>query len=133
MSGAAHKPFTPADFPHRPFGFDAPIDPVAKRSKYGAVKTVADGIEFHSAAEARRYGELKLLERAKHIRQLELQPVYSIDIGGRHICRVILDFRYWEGTERFTEDVKGKDNPLSRLKRKLVEAAYPGTKVRIVK
>jgi hypothetical protein len=115
-------PFHAGSFPHRrPFGLEAAIDPVAKRNK------------FDSKREAARYGELKLLERAKHIRQLELQPVYSIDIGGRHICRVILDFRYWEGTERFTEDVKGKDNPLSRLKRKLVEAAYPGTKVRIVK
>jgi hypothetical protein len=126
-------PFHAGSFPHRPFGLESPIDPVAKRNKFGAVKTEVDGITFDSKREAARYGELKLLERAKHLRLLELQPAYSIDIGGRHICKVILDFCYWEGAKRVAEDVKGKDTPLSRLKRKLVEATYPGTKVRIVK
>ncbi len=106
--------------------------PLAKHSKYGARKTVVDNIEFHSAAEARRYGELKLLERGGYIRKLELQPVYRIEINGKHICKVILDFRYFEGQERVVEDVKGRDNAVSRLKRKMVEAAYPGTKIRLV-
>lgn len=91
-----------------------------------------DGIVFHSAAEARRYGQLKLLDRAGHIRQIELQPVYKIEIGGKHVCKVILDFRYWEGSLRIVEDVKGKDTAVSRLKRKLVEASYPGTKITVV-
>lgn len=102
-------------------------------NKYGAVRTVVDGITFHSAAEARRYGQLKLLERAGHIRQIELQPVYVVEIGGVRICKVILDFRYLEFGMPVVEDVKGRDTPVSRLKRKLVEAAYPGTKVRLVR
>ncbi len=104
----------------------------AKPSKYRARKTVVDNIEFHSAAEARRYGELKLLEKGGYIRRLELQPVYRIAINGIHVCKVILDFRYYEnGIGWVDEDLKGRDNPLSRLKRKLVEAQY-GIKVRLV-
>ncbi len=113
------------------FGADSLLPP--KRSKYGARKTVVDNIEFHSAAEARRYGELKLLEKGGYIRKLELQPVYRIAINGIHVCKVILDFRYYEnGVGWVDEDLKGRDNPLSRLKRKLVEAQY-GIKVRLVK
>lgn len=115
------------DLTVRPFGLEAP-----RVSKYRAVKTVVDGITFHSAAEARRYLQLKLLERSGHIRQIELQPVYKIEIGGKHICKVILDFRYWEGQLRVVEDVKGRDTAVSRLKRKLVEASYPGTKIMVV-
>ncbi len=111
----------------------------AKRSKYnvdrskdGIAARTVDGIVFASLAEARRYGELKLLEKGGHIRRLELQPVYTIEINGKHVCKVILDFRYFEGHECVVEDVKGRDNALSRLKRKLVESAYPGTKIRLV-
>lgn len=104
-----------------------------KPSKYGAKRTEVDGIVFHSKREAERYQELKLLEQAGHIRMLELQPAYPISVNGVHICKVILDFRYFEGQTRSVEDVKGVDNALSRLKRKLVEAAYPGTKVKVIK
>lgn len=102
-------------------------------TKYHAVRTTVDSIEFHSKREAARYSELKLMEKGGYIRQLELQPVYVIDINCKRVCKVILDFRYFEGGERVCEDVKGVDNALSRLKRKLVEAAYPGVKVRIVR
>ncbi len=104
----------------------------AKRSKYGAKPVIIDGHRFASQAEARRYGELKLLEKGGYIRRLELQPVYRIAINGIHVCKVILDFRYYEnGVGWVDEDLKGRDNPLSRLKRKLVEAQY-GIKVRLV-
>ncbi|MDD3747626.1 MAG: DUF1064 domain-containing protein, partial [Anaerostipes sp.] len=43
-------------------------------SKYGARKTVIDGITFDSKREAKRYQELKLLEQAGEISYLELQP-----------------------------------------------------------
>lgn len=115
-----------------PSMIDRPFAPPPARSKYGAVRTAVDGITFHSAAEARRYGQLKLLERAGHIRQIELQPVYVIEIGGMRVCKVILDFRYWEGQTRVIEDVKGKDTAISRLKRKLVEAQF-GVKITLVR
>ena len=48
------------------------------RNKYGARKTVIDGITFDSKREAIRYQELKLLERAGEIKDLELQPKYIL-------------------------------------------------------
>ena len=67
------------------------------RSKYGAVKTVVDGIAFDSKAEARRYRELWALWRAGEISgDLELQPEYEVRINGVAICR------YGENTRRLS-------------------------------
>jgi hypothetical protein len=41
-------------------------------TKYHAIPTEIDGIRFDSKAEARRYGELMLLEMGGVIRELEL-------------------------------------------------------------
>lgn len=104
-------------------------------NKYGAVKTVVDGITFDSKAEARRYQELKLLHKVGKITSLHIHPVFPIPNGELegvkgHICNVELDFQYFRDDWVF-EDVKGRDNALSRLKRKLVEAFY-GIKVDVI-
>lgn len=124
------------------------------RSKYKAVKTTIDGITFDSKREAKRYTELKILEKAGHITHLELQPEYQITINGAKICKYKADFRYFtvraESKERsfnskgewqtptltgdkegqIVEDVKGFKTPIYRLKKKLVEASYPGTQIK---
>lgn len=97
-------------------------------TKYKAKRTEVDGILFDSKGEADRYQELKLLERSGQINGLSLQPEFKIEINGKHICKVKLDFAYWENDERIYEDFKGMDTPISKLKRKLVEAKY-GIKV----
>ena len=109
------------------------------RHKYHAQPTEVDGYRFASTKEARRYGELKLLERAGEIHGLTLQPRYelSVDNGdypedgrGRSIPLgvYVADFRYFrkgaEGTELVIEDVKGFKTPLYRWKKKHVEAQY---------
>ena len=43
-------------------------------NKYNAVTTTIDGIKFASGAEAQRYCELKLLEKAGEIYDLEVHP-----------------------------------------------------------
>lgn len=48
------------------------------RSKYGARKTVFDGIAFDSKREADRYRELKLLEKAGKIKDLRLQVPFEL-------------------------------------------------------
>ena len=48
------------------------------QSKYKNKKTQVDMYVFDSAKEAQRYRELKLLERAKEISNLELQPRFFI-------------------------------------------------------
>lgn len=124
------------------------------RSKYGAKAIAIDGIRFASQKEGRRYQELKLLERAGQIRNLELQPRFELSVanGGWPIDNVEhgrsirlgeyrADFRYeeklpvpdeWDREWRdVVEDVKGFDVPLGKWKRKHCEAQYGITVVLI--
>lgn len=92
-----------------------------KKNKYGETRTTVDGISFHSAKESRRYRELKILEAAGEIRQLLLQPRFKIKIDGQLVCTYVGDFQYTTKEGKYiTEDVKGMDTPLSKLKRKLL-------------
>lgn len=93
-------------------------------SKYNAIRVKVDGINFHSIKESKRYGELKLLERAGKIRNLELQPRFDIAINGKHCFFWKGDFSYFEGEARIVEDVKGFLTPMYRLKKRCIEAAY---------
>lgn len=100
--------------------------------KYGAMATVVDGVRFSSKAEARRYQELTLLERAGQIKELELQPKFPLYVahqrGGElhQVCTYIADFRYREGPRGVLviEDVKGCKTPVYRLKKKMFENQY---------
>ena len=94
------------------------------QSKYRSVKTYVDDICFDSAKEARRYSELKLLERGKVINSLELQPEFPVVINGKKVCKYMADFSYYEDDRRVIEDVKGFKTPVYRLKKRLVEALY---------
>ena len=98
-------------------------------SKYKAKPITIDGIRFASTKEGKRYTELKLLERAGEISRLELQPRYDITINGVKVCTYVADFSYFDKSSRVVEDVKGMKTPVYRLKRKLVEALYPGVKI----
>lgn len=101
------------------------------RSKYGAVKTTVDGIVFDSAKEARRYSELKLLEKAGEIHGLRLQPRYELLVKDVMLGEYRADFVYCrfidrkrENGETIVEDVKGFKTPLYRWKKRHVEAQY---------
>lgn len=105
-----------------------------KTHKYGAKKAVVDGISFDSRREARRYQQLRLLERAGQIRDLELQPVYRLHaLGGGEIAKYVADFKYVEVSTGRTvlEDAKGHPTRVYRLKRKWLLAEY-GISVREV-
>src|SRR3546814_11142842 len=95
-------------------------------SKYRAQRTDVDGITFDSKAEARRYSQLKLLETAREIKDLELQPSYPIQIEGVKVCTYKADFTYLDRLtgKRVVEDVKGFKTPVYRLKKTLVKAMY---------
>jgi hypothetical protein len=82
--------------------------------KYRNVPTVVDGVRFASRKEARRYGELKLLERAGVISNLEVQPKIKLEVAGRRIlyrsgrqATYRGDFRYLENGRYVVEDTKG--------------------------
>lgn len=97
-------------------------------SKYRNVRTEIDGITFASKREAARYAELKLLEKAKAIYGLELQPQYRLDVGGEKICVYRADFRYIDRStvpnRIVVEDAKGVKTPEYKLKKKLMKAVY---------
>jgi hypothetical protein len=106
-----------------------------KRSKYGATKTMVDGILFDSKREAAYYSELKIREKAGEITGLALQRPFPIIMGGEKIGKYVSDFAFIDhsrGDRLRVIDVKGFDTPLSRFKRKCVEAFYQ-IKVEVVK
>ena len=111
--------------------------------KYHNKKNVADGIKFDSRLEAERYAQLKLMERAGAIRDLELQPEYelipSFMKNGKTWRKTVYkaDFRYilCEDDSYIIEDVKGSTAVITdvfRLKQKLFEYKYPDYTISIV-
>nr|DAJ86928.1 MAG TPA: Endonuclease [Caudoviricetes sp.] len=120
-------------------------------SKYKAKKASVDGIEFDSRKEANRYCELKLLQRAGKIQNLELQKAFELIpaqreadtigkrggiIKGKVIEKAVFyraDFVYTENGETVVEDVKGYKGggayAVFTIKRKLLLYKY-GIKIK---
>ncbi|MCR5876953.1 DUF1064 domain-containing protein [Phenylobacterium sp. J367] len=98
-----------------------------RKTKYGNRKTTVGGIEFDSAKEAKRWGELQLLERAGQITNLRRQVPYPLTVDGVRVAKLIVDFEYREKGEVVVEDVKSaytRTLPVWRLKSKLFKAIY---------
>jgi hypothetical protein len=103
----------------------------ARRHKYGAESTTLDGIRFASKAEAKRWAELCLLERAGEITGLERQvpiPLQGQDgpiltPTGRP-ATYVADFAYVDNRtgEKVYEDRKGVQTPEFKLKRAILAA-----------
>ena len=120
-----------------------------KTNKYSNKKVEIDGITFDSKKEAKRYQELKLLEQAGEITNLQLQKEYLLIPEQREFtnetykkgknkgcfkkgkllerkCTYIADFVYFdrEKQETVVEDVKGfkgsKAYDVFVIKRKLM-------------
>lgn len=108
-----------------------------RRSKYGAEPTTVEGIRFHSKREATRYQELRLLERAGEIRDLECQSEFFLNASHREQPKYVgiyrADFTYTDVLtgKRVIEDVKGVKTALYKWKKKHVEAQY-GIEIREV-
>lgn len=111
------------------------------KSKFHNKKTTVDGITFDGRKEASRYCELKLLERAGQIQNLELQKAFELipaqyetyerygkkgqrlKDGKRCIeksCIYKADFCYTENGEFVVEDSKGFRTKDYIIKRKLM-------------
>ena len=112
------------------------------RRKYNNQPTEVDGIRFDSKAEAKRWQDLKLLERAGLItdirRQQKLELAPSVRIPGesraRPPLRYICDFAYQDlrTNTLVWEDVKGIQTPAFRIKQHLAKSIH-GIDVRVVK
>ena len=107
-------------------------------SKYKNKKTQIDMYVFDSAKEAKRYIELKLLERAGEISNLELQPRFllqeSFKKNGKTYRKIdyVADFKYIEKGKTKVEDVKGLQTDVFKIKHKLFEKKYPDLELRII-
>ena len=108
-----------------------------RRNKYSNKKVTIDGHKFDSQAEAKHYYFVlkPALERGE-ISNLELQPRIRCEINGKKVCDYLADFRYLSKAKignqgqigcQVIEDVKGFKTDIYRLKKKLVEALYPGS------
>lgn len=104
---------------------------------------MVDGVRFASKREAARYRELRLLEKAGDIWDLELQPRFplyapstscylrraleaSTNGGLFKLGEYRGDFKYHDRSNKpyVVEDVKGFKTPLYRWKKRHVEAQY---------
>lgn len=101
-----------------------------RRSKYGNVRTMVGPHKFASKAEAARYRELALLEKAGNIFNLTLQRPFLISVNGHPVCAYVADFTYsipgGDGflSKEIVEDVKGVRTAIYRLKKKLMLAVH---------
>ena len=99
-----------------------------KPRKYLERKTDVDGITFDSAAEARRYRELLLLQSAGEIADLKVQPEWVLQPSfkrGKRTIRAIkyrADFSYTEVSTglAIVEDVKGIETAVFQIKAKML-------------
>lgn len=100
-------------------------------SKFGAQRIEVDGITFHSKREARRWQQLRILEKAKQITNLRRQVPYPIAIVNLETGELVTvstyfaDFVYDElAGHTVVEDSKGFRTDIYKLKKRLVEAQY---------
>lgn len=113
------------------------------KRKYNNKKIIIDGIKFDSKKEALRYKELKMLEKAGIIHDVQRQvkyvlipaqyePTSSVYVKGNNKgkpkkgkliereCAYYADFVYTENGKTVVEDTKGMRTPEYIIKRKLM-------------
>lgn len=113
-----------------------PAEAAPKANKYGARRTSCGVHDHDSAKEAKRCGELRLMERSGAINQLTRQVPYPFIINGVKIATYISDFNYCDPSvegdaraQRVVEDCKGFRTREYQIKKKLMKALY-GVEIR---
>lgn len=97
----------------------------ATASKFGNIPTIIDGIRFASKREAKRYWELKMLERAGEIKDLRLQVRFPLVVNSIKIATYVADFCYVaKDGKKIVEDSKGARTRTYITKKKLMQALY---------
>lgn len=96
-------------------------------AKYKNKKVFVDGHTFDSKKEAKRYYELRLLEKAGEITNLRMQVKFvlipSQKIDGKVVereCAYKADFVYQENGQTVVEDTKGFKTKDYIIKRKMM-------------
>lgn len=98
-------------------------------SKYSNKRTKLDGKDFDSEKESLRYAELKVLEKAGVISELQLQVPFELQPEfyhkGEKIQKIkyIADFVYMQNGKQVIEDVKSdgtRNNAIYKIKKKMM-------------
>lgn len=111
-----------------------------KKSKYNNKITYVDGIRFDSKREAEYYKQLLLLLKIGEVKEIELQPKFTLletfrknGVTHRSITYKA-DFKVTYTDNRVEViDVKGVETQVFKIKRKLFEHQFPHLSLRIVK
>lgn len=101
-------------------------------NKYHNKKVIVNGYKFDSKKEANYYNQLKLLQRAGLIRDLELQktfilqPSFKLNNKTRRNITYKADFTYFsiEDNKIHVIDVKGFKTDVYNIKKKMFEYKY---------
>ena len=111
------------------------------RNKYGNKKTTVDTgnstIRFDSKKEAARFKVLQAMVYSEEIRDLKLQPHFTLQEGfktldGESVKAIVYvaDFSYYkrssdaDGWEFIVEDVKGQKTDVYKIKKKMMQDVY---------
>ncbi|MBX5021203.1 DUF1064 domain-containing protein [Rhizobium lentis] len=107
--------------------YRAAVSKPKRGNKFGARRTVFDGITFDSKREAEVYRDLKLLERAGRISGFERQRKFELIVNGEIIGSAKIDFAFIDHDQdgRFRcVDVKGVVTREFKRTQKIIKAAY---------
>lgn len=110
----------------------------ASPSKYRNRHVKAYGHTFDSAAELRRYEQLRLLQLSGAVGDVRVHPRYVVidplEVDGvtEPAIQYEADFAYLEDGRTVVEDVKGMWTEAFKLKRRLFLARYPDVAFRVI-
>ena len=92
------------------------------KHKFRAIPKKKKKNKFASRKEARRYRELRLLEKSGELLFFLRQVPFHLPANVKYVCDFLC---FWQDDTVTIEDVKGIKTPLYVLKKKQVEAIYP--------
>ena len=109
--------------------------------KYKSKSVVVDGHKFPSQLEAKRYTELKMMQRSGRISNLKLQPRFelqpSFKKNGKTYRKIeyVADFQYLDNKTKKTviEDTKGFETDVFKIKLKMFEYKYPNLEITLIR
>ena len=104
-----------------------------RRSKYGAIRTVYNGVTYASKSEAAYARYLDLQVAAGAIKKWEGQVRWPLIVDGEKVCTMVPDFKafFHDGKWALIE-VKGAMSPVYKLKVKLFRILHPNIDYRVI-
>lgn len=110
-----------------------------KEPKYKSKTTRIDGHTFPSRMEAKRYLQLKQMEKVSEIDKFILQPAFELQPSFRwrgeaqRPITYVADFAVWypDGTV-VVEDTKGMETPVFKIKKKMLHYHHPDVTLKVL-